>query len=86
MQRGWQMRAGCGTVGDRRCDYRRLIGRIRRYISPQLKLAESYVAELSFVEQLRLLEWLAQHIREAALRSSHAKQTALAAMAADPDI
>jgi hypothetical protein len=55
-------------------------------LSPRLKRAESYVTELSFVEQLWLMEWLAQHIREAALRASQAKYAALATMAADADI
>lgn len=55
-------------------------------LSPRLKRAESYVTELSFVEQLWLMEWLAQHIREGALRASQAKYAALATMAADADI
>jgi hypothetical protein len=56
------------------------------YVSPQLKRAETYVAELSLVEQLWLMEWLAQHIRESAFRASQAKYDALAAMAGDQDI
>ena len=56
------------------------------YASPQLKRAESYVAELSLVEQLWLMEWLAQHIRASALHASRAKYDALVTMAADTDI
>ena len=56
------------------------------YVSPQLKRVESYIAELSLVEQLWLMEWLAQHIRETATAASRAKYDALAAMADDPDI
>ena len=56
------------------------------YVSPQLKRVESYVAELSLVDQLWLMEWLAQHIREATMVASHAKYDALAVMAGDPDI
>lgn len=56
------------------------------YVSPQLRRAETFVAELSLVEQLWLMEWLAQHIREIATTTSRAKYDALAMMAGDPDI
>ena len=56
------------------------------YVSSQLKRVETYVSELSLVEQLWLLEWLAQRIREVALRASETKYETLAVMAGDPDI
>ena len=56
------------------------------YVSPRLKRVESYASELSLVEQLWLMEWLAQRIRSSALYASQAKYDALATMAADPDI
>ena len=56
------------------------------YASSQLRRAENFAAELSLIEQLWLMEWLAQHIRESALRVSQSKYDALAAMAGDQDI
>lgn len=56
------------------------------YHSPQLDRVETYVAELSLVEQLWLMEWLAQHIRESAFRASQSKYDALVAMAGDQEI
>jgi len=56
------------------------------YDSPQLRRVETFVAELSLVEQLWLMEWLAQHIREAAITTSRAKYDVLAEMANDSDI
>ena len=56
------------------------------YHSPQLDRIETYVAELSLVEQLWLMEWLAQRIRKSAFRASQSKYDALALMADDQEI
>ena len=56
------------------------------YVSPQLKRAEKFAGELSLVDQLWLMEWLAQHIRETTIAASRAKYDTLAVMAGDPDI
>jgi hypothetical protein len=56
------------------------------FFSPQLERVETYVAELSLVEQLWLMEWLAQRIRESASRASQSKYDALVAMAGDQEI
>jgi hypothetical protein len=54
--------------------------------TPTLEHIETEIAQLSFGDQLWLMERLAHRIRQASLRSLSVQEDDLAAMAADPAI